>query len=226
MKAMILAAGLGTRLRPLTLTKPKALVEYKGIPLLEWVLKRLIEASVTDVIINLHHFPQQIEEFLQRKNHFGIHIEFSYEDHLLNTGGGLKKASYFFTDDDPFILHNVDIISTIDLKKMVRYHLQTNSLVTLAVKKRQTERYLLFDEKDRLCGWKSTIENKTILVRKDIHSINELGFCGIHVISPQLFQKISEEGAFSIIQTYLRLAPKEILHAFRADDYEWQDRGR
>lgn len=227
MKAMILAAGLGTRLRPLTNSRPKALLKINNTPLVELVLKRLIAAGVTDVVINLHHFPEQIQQFLQKKNYFHIHIQFSLEEKLLDTGGGLKKVRSFFNDDKPFFLHNVDIISDIDLPAMYEWHLQHRNLVTLAVKRRVTTRYLIFDERDRLCGWKSLRENRTIMTGTPIGKTKELGFCGIHVISPELFSFMSESGSFSIMNTYLRLtAEGKPIQGFRADNFTWYDVGK
>ena len=227
MKAMVLAAGLGTRLLPITKEKPKALVAVKGAPILEIVLHQLKTAGVTEVIINLHHFLDQIIDFLKSKNNFELHIEFSLEEELLETGGGLKKAAHFFDDDEPFILHNVDVIHNIDLKKMIERHRANDSLATLAVNDRETSRYFIFDEKNRLCGWKSLSENKIIMARRTNGHTTDLAFCGIHVISPQLLEKLTEDGAFSIVDSYLRLAKEgEKIMAFRADEFLWQDIGK
>ncbi len=227
MKAMILAAGLGTRLRPLTDTRPKALIEYNGKPLLEHVLTHLLSFGVAEVIINLHHFPQRIIEFLNAKNHFGIRIEFSHEMDLLDTGGGLKQAAWFFDDGQPFLLHNVDILSDIDLKKMVAAQRAADSLATLAVNQRASSRYFLFDETGQLCGWKSLKDARTILTRQPQGELQELAFCGIHVISPSIFDKLTETGAFSIIASYLRLAGAgESIRAFRVDGCHWLDVGK
>ena len=225
MKAMILAAGLGTRLRPLTDTRPKALVEIGGRTLLEITLDRLRSFGVQDVIINLHHFGEMIADYLHANSSFGMHIEVSREDVLLDTGGGLKKAGWFLdASAEPFILHNVDVLSTIDLDRMVQAHVRSGALATLAVKHRDTSRYLLFDDQDQLCGRRHG--QQTELVR-DGRTVEPLAFCGIHVISPRLLPMITESGAFSIIDSYLRLAGagEEIL-AFRADEYYWRDLGR
>jgi mannose-1-phosphate guanylyltransferase len=227
MKAMILAAGIGTRLRPLTNTIPKALIEINGTPLIEHVIRRLIEAGVDEIIINLHHFPEQIRQFLQQKSHFGIRIEYSLEKTLLDTGGGLKKARHFFDDGKPFILHNVDVISTIDLNEMYQHHCRNGNLATLAVIRRKTSRYLIFDASGSLCGWRSEKDKLTILSRKPDGKTSELGFCGIHVISPAVFEEMTAEGSFSIIKTYLRLTNlSKPIRAFYADQYQWQDVGR
>src|ERR1700704_6389238 len=227
MKALILAAGLGTRLRPLTENRPKALVEVAGRTLLEIALARLRTFGISDVIINVHYFADMILEYLQKSNNFGMHIEISREEVLLDTGGGLKKAAYFFCEEsEPFILHNVDVISTIDLGRMVQFHTENQALATLAVQDRRTSRYLLFDEARQLCGRRSGSDEKTELVRSS-EPVKALAFSGIHVISPRVFSRMSEEGAFSIIQSYLRLAGQgEKVLGFRVDEYYWRDLGR
>ena len=227
MKAMILAAGLGTRLRPLTDNRPKALVEVAGRTLLEITLARLQTFGIRDVILNAHHFADMISDYLQKSNKFGMRIEISREEVLLDTGGGLKKAAYFFREEsEPFILHNVDVISTIDLGRMVQFHIENQALATLAVQDRKTSRYLLFDEARQLCGRRSGSDEKTELVRSSKQT-QALAFSGIHVISPRILSMMSEEGAFSIIQSYLRLAAQgEKILGFRADEYYWRDLGR
>jgi len=157
MKAMILAAGLGTRLRPLTNDRPKALVTVAGRTLLEITLSRLRFFGVHEVIVNMHHHAEMIVDYLKAHDNFGMKIELSREDKLLDTGGGLKRAAHFFMDSvgsnpEPFILHNVDVLSTIDLGRMVRFHIEQSALATLAVQQRVTSRYLLFNELGQLCG--------------------------------------------------------------------------
>jgi mannose-1-phosphate guanylyltransferase len=231
MKAMILAAGLGTRLRPLTDDRPKALVEVAGRTLLEITLERLRAFEFREIIINVHHFADKVVDYLKENNNFGMRIEISREETLLDTGGGLKKAAYFFLEDPdalnaPFILHNVDVISTIDLRQMIRSHLDNQALATLAVQDRETSRCLLFDEQLQLCGRRTAPDQTDEIVRPS-ETLQPLAFSGIHVISPRLLNKISEEGAFSVITTYLRLAAQgEKIHAYRADEYEWRDLGR
>ena len=228
MKAMIFAAGLGTRLRPITNTKPKALVEINGVPLLETVINRLIAAGVSEVIVNLHHFPDQIRDFVREKNNFGIRIEFSFEETLLlDTGGGLKKAAWFFDDGQPFIIHNVDILSNINLEKMFEHHLENKCLATLAVNERETKRFLIFDEENLLCGWKSLHVNKEVVSRAPKEKSHDLGFCGIHVVSADIFEKITEDGVFSIITSYMRLiSAGERIMAFRTHENSWRDVGK
>lgn len=230
MKAMVLAAGLGTRLRPLTDDRPKALVEIEGRTLLEITLARLRLFGVSEVIVNVHHFADMMVEYLAAKQNLGMRIEVSHEDVLLDTGGGLKKAAWFFLEDalahdEPFLLHNVDVLSTIDLGRMVQFHSDNHALATLAVQERNGSRYLLFDEQGQLCGRRFERENRTELARP-AESLQPLAFCGIHVISPRLLEMMTEDGSFSIIETYLRLASRdEKLLAFRADGYYWRDLG-
>ena len=231
MKGMILAAGLGTRLRPLTDDRPKALVEVAGHTMLEIALFRLRAFGVREVIVNTHHFADMIIEYLKANDDFGMHVEVSREEILLDTGGGLKKAAHFFLNSggslqEPFILHNVDVISTIDLGRMMRFHTEHDALATLAVQDRATSRYLLFDEHGQLCGRRAGRDGQAELARSAL-DVRALAFSGIHIISPRLLSNMGEEAVFSIITTYLRLAAKgEKIVAFRADEYYWRDLGR
>jgi mannose-1-phosphate guanylyltransferase len=230
MKAMVLAAGLGTRLRPLTDNRPKALVEVAGRTLLEITLSRLRDFGIGEVIVNVHHFAETIISYLEANDNFGMHIEVSREDVALETGGGLKKAAHFFLEsargpEDPFILHNADVISTIDLSRMLKSHVESEALATLAVQDRKSSRYLLFDDRAQLCGRRFEREQKTELVRPAQH-LQALAFSGIHVISTRFLDLISEEGEVSIITPYMRLAASdEKILAFRADEYYWRDLG-
>jgi NDP-sugar pyrophosphorylase family protein len=231
MKAMILAAGLGTRLRPLTDSRPKALVELSGRTLLEIVLGRLRTFGVTEAIINVHHLADQVIGYLKSHNNFGMRIEISHEEILLDTGGGLKKAAWFFLEDpakldEPFLLHNVDVISNIDLHAMLQFHLQNRSLAALAVQSRESSRQLLFDDQHQLSGRRAASAQEPEIVRSSAH-LDALAFCGIHIISPRLLPMLTEEGIFSIIPSYLSLSAKgQKILAFRADQYYWRDLGR
>ncbi len=231
MKAMILAAGLGTRLRPLTNDRPKALVEIAGRTLLEVTLARLRAFGVREVIVNVHHFAGQIVEYLKVNANFGMRIEISCEEVLLDTGGGLKKAAWFFLQDatsadEPFLLHNVDVISTIDFAAMVQAHKANQALATLAVQKRESGRQLLFNEHVQLCGRRAGRDSEPEVVHRSPH-LEPLAFSGIHVISPRLLAMMSEDGIFSIVTSYLRLAGHgEKILGFRADRYYWRDLGR
>ncbi|HME36628.1 MAG TPA: nucleotidyltransferase family protein [Candidatus Sulfotelmatobacter sp.] len=231
MRAMILAAGLGTRLRPLTDDRPKALVEVAGQPLLEITLRRLRGFGVREVIVNVHHFADMVVEYLKKNDNFGMRIEISREEELLDTGGGLKKAAWFFLEassdsGEPFVVHNVDVLSTIDLERMVQFHRHHRALATLAVQERETSRYLLFDEQNQLCGRRAGRDQAPEIVRPSKET-QGLAFSGVHVISPRLLARMDENGAFSIITPYLRVAGLgERILAFRADEYYWRDLGR
>jgi len=227
MKAMILAAGLGTRLQPLTKNKPKALVEIQGRLLLERLILRLKKYSFDEIIINTFHFAEQIHDFLKKNNNFDIRIEISHETELLDTGGGIKKAAWFFDDNRPFLVHNVDVLTDLDYRRMMSFHEQQNALATLAVRSRKTSRYFLFNKQNDLCGWESGIENKRKLVRERQEKLYRLSFMGIHVLSPRVFKFIKQEGKFSIIEPYLDLAADgKTIKAFLADEYRWLDLGR
>ena len=308
MKAMVLAAGLGTRLRPLTDTRPKALVEIAGRTLLEITLTRLRSFGVSEVIINVHHFADMVIDYLKSHDNFGMRIEISREDDLLlDTGGGLKKASWFFLEEscrasssqttehetggaipslsarsqktgapsnlgEPFLLHNVDVITNIDFRRMLQFHNKHRALATLAVQSRASSRLLLFNEDLQLIGRAAagaTPTKQNVIpsaARNPGNLSNEptsaptqptlasppalvdpqrrrwagrsssalrgpsplaLAFSGIHVLSPGLLTMLTEEGAFSIINSYLRLAAEgEKILAFGANEYYWRDLGR
>jgi NDP-sugar pyrophosphorylase family protein len=226
MRAMVLAAGLGTRLRPLTNDRPKALVTLDGRTLLDITLSRLRKYAVQDVIINAHHFADMLCAYLDANQNFGMNIEISREDILLDTGGGLKQASHFFTDaTEPFLLRNVDVLSNIDFDAMLQFHLQQNALATLAVQSRPSSRQLLFDGSAQLCGRRIEGAAADDLVCPAAQ-ITPLAFSGIHIISPRIFALMKEEGVFSIVDVYLRLAGLgATIVAFRADQYYWRDLG-
>jgi NDP-sugar pyrophosphorylase family protein len=231
MRAMILAAGLGTRLRPLTDDRPKALVEVAGHTLLEITLRRLQQYGIREVIVNVHHFADMVVDYLKKNNNFSMRIEISREEVLLDTGGGLKRAAWFFQEDptradEPFLVHNVDVLSTIDLHRMLLFHREHQALATLAVQGRETTRCLLFDEQNQLCGRRAGRDEAPEIVRPS-KKTQALAFSGVHVISPRLLGLMTEQGAFSIISTYLRLAAQnEKILAFRADEYYWRDLGK
>jgi NDP-sugar pyrophosphorylase family protein len=223
MKAMILAAGFGTRLRPLTNDRPKALVTVAGRTLLEICLARLRSFGVNEVIVNTHHYAEMIVEYLRAHDNFGMRIEVSPESDLLDTGGGLKQAATFFltpSSDDPFILHNVDVASTIDIGQMIRVHSEHDALATLAVQHRATSRPLLFDAQGELRGRPDPSGE----VRA---GLSPMAFAGIHIVSPRIFALLTETGAFSIIEAYIRLAAEgETILAYPADASYWRDLGR
>ncbi|HAF29487.1 MAG TPA: nucleotidyltransferase [Bacteroidales bacterium] len=225
MKAMIFAAGKGTRLKPLTDHTPKALVKINDVPMIEIVIKKLIAIGVSEIIINVHYLADQIIEFLKSKNNFDIRIEISDEtSELLDTGGGLKKASWFFNDDEPFILHNADVISNIDLLDMLNFHKEHNAVVTLAMRERKSSRYFIFNEKMNLCGWENT-KTSVKIISKDTHHPKLLAFSGIHMISPAFFNSLNNEGCFSIIQSYIESSKNAIIKAYKPENKYWFDIG-
>ncbi len=221
---MIFAAGLGTRLKPLTLHKPKALVEYKNKTLLQHAIEKLRDSGVTDIIINVHHFAEQIIDFV-KQNNFKVNISISDEsDELLDTGGGLKKAADFFGDES-FIAYNVDIISNIDLTEMIEFHNQSIPLATLAVKRRTSARKLLFNEKMQLCGWENQVSNEKIIGRDEAF-VQNFSFSGIHIIDPMIFNYMPTESKFSIIELYLELSSKHSILGFVDTQDFWLDLGK
>ena len=228
MKAMIFAAGLGTRLKPFTDHMPKALVPVAGKPMLEHVILKLKSFGVDELVINVHHFAQQIIDFLKEKDNFGIKIWISDEtEELLETGGGIKKAAPFF--DEPFLVHNADILSNVDLKAMYDYHLTSRNDATLLVSPRKTVRYLLFNETNRLCGWvnKDTLQTKPegFVYQPEIQK--EYAFGGIHIISPTLFKYMEGwSGKFSIMDFYLQTCQKAQLGGYIKDDLHLIDIGK
>ncbi len=224
---MILAAGLGTRLRPLTDKIPKALVESGGRTLLEHSIGHLKRYGIKHIIINIHHFPEQIIDFLRCHNNFGLEIAISDEsDELLDTGGGLKKAGWFFSGTEPFVVRNVDILSDLDLEAMCRFHLRNHAVATLAVRSRETSRYLVFDENRQLCGWKNISAGKSIQTRVPEGNTYDYAFSGIQVLSPGIIPLISEGGRFSLVDLYLRLAAAQKIVCFEDKGSVWQDAGK
>ncbi|MBK7173449.1 MAG: nucleotidyltransferase family protein [Bacteroidales bacterium] len=227
MKAMIFAAGLGTRLHPFTEKQPKALVKVGNTTMLELVIHQLKHAGVTDIIINVHHFADQLIDFIKANNNFDLHIEVSEErEELLDTGGGLKKASWFFSDDKPFILHNVDVLSNVNLNQLLQFHKNNKALVTLAVSERTSSRYFLFDNAMKLSGWENTRTNQEIIVDSKAGNLHRYAFSGIHIIDPSIFGMIQEAGRFSLIDLYLRLAGNNLIQGIAHDAGDWIDMGK
>ncbi len=230
MKAMIFAAGLGTRLKPLTDTMPKAMVPIKRKPLLEHQIMRLKESGFNHLVINVHHFADQIIDFLSENNDFGLKIDISDErDLLLETGGGVKRAAHFFSDDEPFLIHNVDILSNVDLKKFYTENAH-KSMVSLLVNERKTSRYLLFDETNRLVGWTNvqTGEVKTIFPNLMVDRCKKFAFSGIQLFSPKIFPLMDNSfgDRFSIIDFYLSIADKVEVKAVVDKDLKLLDIGK
>ncbi|MDO5523793.1 MAG: nucleotidyltransferase family protein [Bacteroidia bacterium] len=230
MKALIFAAGLGTRLKPLTNSMPKAMVPVNGKPLLWHTIQKLKAAGFDEIIINVHHFAEQIIDYVQANDNFGIRIEFSDErEQLLDTGGGIKKASSFFNDGKPFLVHNVDILSNLDLNKILDYHKDNESIATLCVSNRKTSRYLLFDENNRLKGW---INEKTGEIKSPVPAFNsnnyrKLAFNGIHILEPRIFSHFTYfPDKFSVIDFYLSACNKMNINGFEPDDFSMIDVGK
>ena len=224
---MIFAAGLGTRLKPYTDQLPKALVPVAGIPMLERVIRRLRDAGVTSIIINVHHFAGAILEFLKKNGNFNLDIAISDEqDQLLDTGGGLVKAAWFLRGDEPILLHNADIFSSIDLKELLDYHLVNGSIATLAVQKRPSGRVFMVNEKGILHGWKNNHTGEEIQSRPYSIPVNPVSFSGIQVLSPEFLDLVKEDGVFSITRTYLRLAAQYDIHSFDHSQDVWFDIGK
>jgi len=231
MKAMILAAGLGTRLKPITQEIPKALIKVEGKPLIEHVINKLKIAGFNEIIINVHHFPDLIIDFLRSKHNFDIHIEISDErDLLLDTGGGIKKTAGFFDDGKPFLIHNVDILSDVDLDEVYSLHQNDcNRLATLVVSYRETYRYLLFDEQNCLKGWVNQRTNETKpFPDLQVDNYRKYAYSGIQVVSPKIFKQMEMDGIdkFPIMDFYLRHCYEERIVGFVPQNLKMLDIGK
>ena len=213
MKAMIFAAGLGTRLKPFTDNHPKALAIVNGKPLLQRNIEYLKSFGIDEIVINVHHFADQIIEFLEENNYFGIEIIISDEtDQVLETGGGLVKAKDNFTED--FLVMNVDILTDLNLAEFIKAHQENKALVTLAVSDRNSSRKLFFNEQNELKGWRNLKTDEEIKAVDSLDNCKDFAFSGIHVISPVLFDKITEKGKFSIMKVYMDLMQTESIIGF------------
>jgi len=226
MKAMILAAGVGNRLKPLTETKPKALVEVGGQPMLGALIHRLRKQGITSFIINVHHFAHQIIDYLKSPEFKGIDIAISDESSkLLDTGGGLFKAAGFFSDSKPFLLHNVDILSGIDISQMLQHHQSEGNLATLAVSRRNSSRFLLLDNQNYLKGWQDAKTGEVKRVTGAIGKLTPLAFSGIHIIDPSLFAFTRQTKPFPIMDLYLSLAQNYRIGVYIHEPEKWADMG-
>ncbi|MCL2414111.1 MAG: nucleotidyltransferase family protein [Bacteroidales bacterium] len=245
MKAFILAAGLGTRLRPFTEHVPKALVKINGKPLLQSLIERLKQNGYTDILVNVHHFADLVIDFLNANQDFGVNIQISDErEQLLDTGGAILNAQKFLENDSYFLVHNVDILSDIDFSKMQEYHVKSNALATIAVRNRNSDRKFLFNENLCLKGWQNTKTSETrhcelqsseaiqdtidcfATLAMTAEQFTPLAFSGIHIISSEIFKHIKQQGKFSIVETYLDLAKTFDICGFRHDESFWLDVGK
>ena len=226
MKAMIFAAGLGTRLKPITNDRPKALAEIQGTTLLEITIRRLINHGFKDIIVNVHHFADMIMEFLESKKNFGINLVISDErTELLDTGGGLKRAAWFFDDHKPFLVHNVDTITDVNFRDYYDFHQKNNALATLLVRHRPGSRFFLFDENKKLCGWENIISKEKIISVNSNSPLEQIAFSCLHFIDPSIFELMHENGCFSIIDVYLRLSKNNNIYGYVDDQSYWLDVG-
>ena len=225
MKAMILAAGIGSRLRPVTDNIPKALVEVGGKTMLERTIHHLKQYGFDELIVNVHHFPEKIKNYLERHHFFGANIRFSEEtSELLDTGGGLKHASWFFNENESFAIHNVDILSDLNLNKLFEFHQINKAFTTLVVQKRPTSRYLLFDEQNRLRGWENTRTGNRVAIKNN-KTLKRLAFSGIHVTNTSIFNYMPAKNVFSIMEPYLKAAKEEKILAYIDHGSHWFDIG-
>lgn len=233
MKALLFAAGLGTRLRPITENLPKALVPIKGVPLLERNIQWLIGYGYDEIIINIHYLGEQIADFLAKKNNFGIKIALSDErEKLLDTGGGMKKAAWFLKDntpDEPFVVLNADILTDLDLHDMRRRFDEQAPLALLAVQRRASSRYLLFDQNGQLRAWQNikTGEQKMVDSQTTIdkQAFTPMAFSGLQLVSPAIFEKMPPNEVFSLIDLYLAAASNQLIRAYPHNDTRWIDVG-
>lgn len=225
-KAMILAAGKGTRLKPLTDHRPKALVEWEGIPLLEHVILKLKSHGFTQIIINVHHYAEMIMDYIQSRDRFGITIEFSHEkEKLLDNGGGIAHAAWFLKDE-PFLVYNVDVNCSIDLGALYKAHLEGGAIATMAVKERLTSRSLLMNQEGFLRGWRDNRSGETILVGKDREELYPIAFSAVHVMNPEVFELFPREEIFPLMPFYLELAKSHPVKLYRHDRDTWTDMGK
>jgi len=223
---MIFAAGLGTRLYPLTSDKPKALVEIGGKTLLQLAIEKVSQAGYNDLVINVHHFADQIIRFLEKNNNFDLNISISDErDQLLDTGGGILNAAHLLYGDEAFLVYNVDVLSNIDLQLLSKYHKEQGGLATLVVRDRNTARYLAFDKSMQLCGWKNIKTGDEISVH-NMQNCRLLAFSGIQLINPAIFKLITETGSFPLIPLYLRLAEEHRIIGYNDQSSLWMDLGK
>lgn len=229
MEGFIMAAGLGTRLRPLTDYRPKALVEVDGHSLLENTITQLVLVGVDHIVINVHHFANMMIDYIQSHN-WGVPVSISYEqEQLMDTGGGLKKAEPLFHTHSPILIHNVDILSRIDISRMLSYHIDSKSIATLAVSKRNTDRQLMFSDTKKLIGWHNRKDNHYLWSAGVPYqgAIEEYAFSGIAIVDPQLLSLLPQAThPYPIIPEYLGISKNHTISYFEHNPNDWIDVGK
>jgi len=226
MKAIILAAGLGTRLGKLTADKPKALIEFNGKTMLETVIQNLKQQGINKFLINIHHHGQSIISYLNENDNFGVNITISDErEQLLDTGGAILKASDFIKGDEPVLVHNVDIVSTIDIQELLEYHKGSNSVATLCIRKRKSGRGLLFNNAMQLTGWTNVDLHEFKWVNDNHDDYNMYAYSGIYMIAQEFTDLITQTGKFSIIDTWLEIAKTNKISGYIDKSATWHDLG-
>lgn len=226
MKAMILAAGLGTRMGELTKDKPKALVPVNGVPMLGMLIERLKKQGIHKFMVNVHHFGQQVIDFIENSNRFGVEVMVSDErDELLDTGGAITKAKSFFNGNEPVLVHNVDVLSDLDLKKLSDCHRESGALATLVVRKRKSGRALLYDDNMQLTGWTNSVKGEYKWVNKPVEDFTTFAYSGIYLADPLFADKLPFTGRFSIIDAWLEMAKTERILAYPDNSGHWFDLG-
>lgn len=223
--AMVFAAGLGTRLYPLTADKPKALVEYQGKPLIEYVLQKIIDAGIQHIVVNVHHFPDLIINYLKEHPHEAEIVISDERDYLRDTGGGLKFAAPLLSNSEHILLHNVDILSDLNIRQLIDYHVHHEALATLAVRQRETSRYFLFDGDMNLCGWRNNKTGEEIR-SKAADAYAPYAFSGIHIVRRELIDLIPTAEKQSITPIYVDLAKNHLLKGFLHNEGHWKDMGK
>jgi len=223
---MILAAGLGTRLKPWTDHHPKALAVVNGKSLLQRNIEYLQQFGIDQVIVNVHHFHEQVIQAVETNKGWGSSVTISDEsEEVLETGGGLKKAGWFFENDKDLVVMNADILTDLNLTAMIQQHQNTDALATLAVSERTTSRYFLFNNKNELCGWRNVNTNDEKIARPSL-DLHPKAFSGIHVINNRLLSLLAWEGKFSMVEVYLALAKDHFIQAFDHSDSTFIDVGK
>ena len=226
MRALILAAGQGTRLRPLTDHIPKPLVMFKGTPLLEIIIKRLLNAGMEKIIVNVHHMADQVVEFLRSREYYQNRVLVSDEtDRIMDTGGGVLKASELLNNGEPFLVHNVDVYTNLDIPKLIHSHQSDNALITIAVKKRATSRSLLFDNNNRLTGWQHNQTGEKKIIRDYSGDLIDYGNSCVYIFNPEFFGLVQTRDPVSLTDIYLALAKDHKINGYVHNQDYWYNLG-